>query len=104
MIRRPPRSTLFPYTTLFRSRRCPYDIGFTSVSTKPALPSRQLRLGDGRIRPSFSRLAACPPLLRCAAFHRQRGSPTYSLLVGTSCLSRLDNEHESHACRHLALL
>src|SRR5256886_16805350 len=23
MIRRPPRSTLFPYTTLFRSRPCP---------------------------------------------------------------------------------
>src|SRR5260370_9614373 len=28
MIRRPPRSTLFPYTTLFRSRPCP-----TSTST-----------------------------------------------------------------------
>src|SRR2546429_9971313 len=26
MIRRPPRSTLFPYTTLFRS--CPYGIAF----------------------------------------------------------------------------
>src|SRR5207248_7657687 len=25
MIRRPPGSTLFPYTTLFRSRRCPGD-------------------------------------------------------------------------------
>src|SRR6266545_7460878 len=25
MIRRPPRSTLFPYTTLFRSRRSPSD-------------------------------------------------------------------------------
>src|SRR2546430_9297223 len=25
MIRRPPRSTLFPYTTLFRSNRCPYQ-------------------------------------------------------------------------------
>src|SRR5256885_6875524 len=25
MIRRPPRSTLFPYTTLFRSRRCRYQ-------------------------------------------------------------------------------
>src|SRR5947208_13730992 len=25
MIRRPPRSTLFPYTTLFRSRRIPLD-------------------------------------------------------------------------------
>src|SRR2546427_4949558 len=25
MIRRPPRSTLFPYTTLFRSHHCPAD-------------------------------------------------------------------------------
>src|SRR3712207_9267067 len=25
MIRRPPRSTLFPYTTLFRSRSCNFD-------------------------------------------------------------------------------
>src|SRR3712207_9329191 len=24
MIRRPPRSTLFPYTTLFRSQKCPF--------------------------------------------------------------------------------
>src|SRR3712207_1809037 len=27
MIRRPPRSTLFPYTTLFRSRHRPLDQG-----------------------------------------------------------------------------
>src|SRR5260370_42003952 len=27
MIRRPPRSTLFPYTTLFRSLRCPQPEG-----------------------------------------------------------------------------
>src|SRR3712207_6984192 len=26
MIRRPPRSTLFPYTTLFRSRRRPVEV------------------------------------------------------------------------------
>src|SRR2546422_1797545 len=26
MIRRPPRSTLFPYTTLFRSRGCDVDL------------------------------------------------------------------------------
>src|SRR5260370_21408836 len=26
MIRRPPRSTLFPYTTLFRSDRLPHDV------------------------------------------------------------------------------
>src|SRR3712207_9003322 len=29
MIRRPPRSTLFPYTTLFRSRRCEVGSGRT---------------------------------------------------------------------------
>src|SRR6266511_342013 len=27
MIRRPPRSTLFPYTTLFRSPRSPHPVG-----------------------------------------------------------------------------
>src|SRR3712207_8306832 len=30
MIRRPPRSTLFPYTTLFRS---PFHMGYTGVKT-----------------------------------------------------------------------
>src|SRR5438552_7555754 len=34
MIRRPPRSTLFPYTTLFRSRRVPH------------VPVRVLQPGD----------------------------------------------------------
>src|SRR3712207_7862414 len=31
MIRRPPRSTLFPYTTLFRSAERRHDRGVTSV-------------------------------------------------------------------------
>src|SRR5437899_10162166 len=31
MIRRPPRSTLFPYTTLFRSKIGEYDAGSDSV-------------------------------------------------------------------------
>src|SRR5258708_27091068 len=31
MIRRPPRSTLFPYTTLFRSRREHYGTDFVSL-------------------------------------------------------------------------
>src|SRR5256886_15061203 len=31
MIRRPPRSTLFPYTTLFRSRRCGDGLGTGAV-------------------------------------------------------------------------
>src|SRR2546425_5248262 len=37
MIRRPPRSTLFPYTTLFRSDET------TKVLERPASPERQSR-------------------------------------------------------------
>src|SRR3989442_9532884 len=37
MIRRPPRSTLFPYTTLFRSHQC---------CTRTALNERDLRRAD----------------------------------------------------------
>src|SRR2546430_9983243 len=32
MIRRPPRSTLFPYTTLFRSQAIPTDVPGTHIS------------------------------------------------------------------------
>src|SRR5256885_1339767 len=53
MIRRPPRSTLFPYTTLFRSRRRP--------TARPALdplgPDRRRRL----------RARRCPVRLRVRA-------------------------------------
>src|SRR3712207_8129062 len=33
MIRRPPRSTLFPYTTLFRSMSCTNCVGFCDPSS-----------------------------------------------------------------------
>src|SRR3712207_8722376 len=37
MIRRPPRSTLFPYTTLFRSSGCPRPSrGASSATTPPS--------------------------------------------------------------------
>src|SRR5206468_6726362 len=35
MIRRPPRSTLFPYTTLFRSRHCPRRKGRAVSAPRP---------------------------------------------------------------------
>src|SRR3712207_8101024 len=52
MIRRPPRSTLFPYTTLFRSEPCPYtkvwewpriEIG-SNLDSMPGSESWALRL------------------------------------------------------------
>src|SRR3989449_7074076 len=55
MIRRPPRSTLFPYTTLFRSRRvrrhadeC-YGLEVGSVATR-GLHAERLELGRDVLR------------------------------------------------------
>src|SRR2546422_1249829 len=54
MIRRPPRSTLFPYTTLFRSVERSYAIGAQRVRFEVA-PGRTIRrveaLRSGRVLP-----------------------------------------------------
>src|SRR5687768_18086863 len=42
MIRRPPRSTLFPYTTLFRSQLTKMDVAQRLVVFGERLPRRQL--------------------------------------------------------------
>src|SRR2546427_5872862 len=48
MIRRPPRSTLFPYTTLFRSRRpSTYSTGTTTPASSVA---RTTRITERRAR------------------------------------------------------
>src|SRR3712207_8855202 len=53
MIRRPPRSTLFPYTTLFRSLVVAAEDGV-------AHPGRE-RQGDDRPRDHLLRTAGLPP-------------------------------------------
>src|SRR2546425_4070707 len=48
MIRRPPRSTLFPYTTLFRSRGDPRTPGFQGARAPGAAgPADLVVLGRG---------------------------------------------------------
>src|SRR5260370_6729835 len=53
MIRRPPRSTLFPYTTLFRS--------ISSLSVLPSPVNRRVGIHDFTFEAcsSFTRVAAC---------------------------------------------
>src|SRR3712207_7518664 len=53
MIRRPPRSTLFPYTTLFRSSPTPTPCAAASDSIARGAP------------PSHRTSSARPPRLRC---------------------------------------
>src|SRR2546426_12628296 len=48
MIRRPPRSTLFPYTTLFRSRVRLRQLGGQPKKSEQAAAAGVLRLRDHR--------------------------------------------------------
>src|SRR5256714_10145884 len=70
MIRRPPRSTLFPYTTLFRSAKAPQNIINTGVQGMNAwlsgvLPPGALRglLLDGVVAGTGSVLVFLPQIL-----------------------------------------
>src|SRR2546426_7291824 len=54
MIRRPPRSTLFPYTTLFRSLR----IRLGSMSPKPSEKRQVVRFAFYKLDNAWRRLSA----------------------------------------------
>src|SRR2546429_227644 len=89
MIRRPPRSTLFPYTTLFRSQRCPR-------SSVPVLPwAREPR--------------PAPPQRRASAVCQKtpeidfRGPPVVDLSVPPLARLALGHGHrQARNCRSLA--
>src|SRR3989441_4118577 len=49
MIRRPPRSTLFPYTTLFRSLLVVADDAYAEYVEDPEYPDTIRERGDGRV-------------------------------------------------------
>src|SRR5690554_7329549 len=55
MLRPPPRSTLFPYTTLFRSRQretgCPAPCAFPYVVPVPQKPSAEYRASFCSLQP-----------------------------------------------------
>src|SRR5437870_13265845 len=57
MIRRPPRSTLFPYTTLFRSSRpvfgCPDEVGHANASI-PTRDRKSTRLNSSHVAISYA--------------------------------------------------
>src|SRR5438093_8573523 len=80
MIRRPPRSTLFPYTTLFRSRRASRRVR--------GRPRRQ-----GPVRPVGDALAPPP--------HRRSEEHTSELQSLTNLVCRLLLEKKKKKPKHL---
>src|SRR2546421_5794830 len=97
MIRRPPRSTLFPYTTLFRSRtrRMPasrrLQSGWTSPRCRPPPPR-----GDRK----STRLNSSHDQISYAVFCLKKKEHTSELQSRSDLVCRLllekKNEHEWH--------
>src|SRR2546430_6283228 len=76
MIRRPPRSTLFPYTTLFRSISVAESVGFDrAVSLLRGAPERR------------------PRLLRVAPDHHNRVLPGQKHFFQDRKSTRLNSSH-----------
>src|SRR5690349_23184577 len=57
MIRRPPRSTLFPYTTLFRSRVCPGEPDVARDESDAVARRRRESMASGSRSPPASRVS-----------------------------------------------
>src|SRR2546422_4426945 len=83
MIRRPPRSTLFPYTTLFRSRSAGAISGPTTITASPL--SRYRRLSHASMAASSIGAASPPP----PPITRTRRSPARSEEHTSELQSRL---------------
>src|SRR2546427_5149560 len=77
MIRRPPRSTLFPYTTLFRSR----DVaaGLTGEGPGPLHAVSELGGGDERGDPAVTEAAGAPHRGLAPAADPERQRPLHRL-------------------------
>src|SRR5690348_17688604 len=68
MIRRPPRSTLFPYTTLFRSKRLGCNgIRFDPVAPRPERRKRMVRFDLGEQIATRDSTEVCRFGLSCEA-------------------------------------
>src|SRR3712207_8379825 len=97
MIRRPPRSTLFPYTTLFRSvvgAHAGVDdrLGHARRHTR-ARGRPQPRTAPSRRRPGSMRLKGVePPDRKSTRLNSSHANISYAVF----CLKKKINEYKSH--------
>src|SRR3712207_8157525 len=93
MIRRPPRSTLFPYTTLFRS----YHLVLADV-VDPESPLRHdpTKLAQALVRLYYEK-AAAPPAINGAAATQRSEEHTSELQSRQYLVCRLLLEKKTHS-------
>src|SRR3712207_7173010 len=97
MIRRPPRSTLFPYTTLFRSpgRRLPTTVWYPARATGPlplVLFSHGLGSAPAAYRALLEAWAAAGMVVRSEEHTSELQSRQY--LVCRLLLEKKKNDHD----------
>src|SRR2546422_7377645 len=90
MIRRPPRSTLFPYTTLFRSRRCSPLL----FPRRKLLEQRKSRLANPRSRPVFR---VTPGDRKSTRLNSSHGYISYAVF----CLKKRKTDRTRHTRRQI---
>src|SRR2546425_6935290 len=97
MIRRPPRSTLFPYTTLFRSRPADLRVGPDGARIRSTLPSRpRAPLPSPRRSEEHTSELQSLAYLVCRLLLEKKKKKTYELL---RCLCRTYNPYLQYAHR-----
>src|SRR3712207_1335354 len=107
MIRRPPRSTLFPYTTLFRSPGRDHDRRRRDRSDRPGArtPAAAAR-PDGRGRRPLDRVAADQPAhrlqdrksTRLNSSHANISYAVFCLKKKKKCSSRANDKYSHCSC------
>src|SRR5688572_32004865 len=88
MIRRPPRSTLFPYTTLFRSRQ----LSRSQLQARRAAAPVRLRERGGRADRKSTRLNSSHSQISYAVFCLKKKTTQYIEITHT----RKDSEVQLH--------
>src|SRR2546430_7833415 len=101
MIRRPPRSTLFPYTTLFRSLKLSDRLNLTACLLTPFANRKVVRSEEHTSELQSQSNLVCRLLLE-----KKKNSNQYSALKTTTNKMRaLGGIRDAVACtRHLAIV
>src|SRR2546430_7280594 len=100
MIRRPPRSTLFPYTTLFRSEELPplEEIAKTLQLERPVVTDAGQRAADSRSEEHTSELQSQSNLVCRLLLEKKKKDVTERRTRSAfhSAPGRITHQHDAH--------
>src|SRR5688572_33091461 len=98
MIRRPPRSTLFPYTTLFRSRKKAQKRVLRGHTCEPALPTIAAKPANAQPEPAQNLCKFAQPRRRAG---KRSEEHTSELQSQSNLVCRLLLEKKKNTAEHV---